>query len=156
SPPCTPDCTHQRFSTNPTTTNISYTKICTFLWIIHQKKILTQDSLKKRGWILPSKCAVCAASEEDATHIFITCTYAEKIWNLLRPFVCIGTIPTDITETIQTWPRRKPVAYKISNMRAKWLLLSNKVERQVAVDWLACVKRCLCGAAEESNGAGQL
>ncbi|CAL1414649.1 unnamed protein product [Linum trigynum] len=83
-------------------------KICTFLWIVHQRKILTHDSLKKRGWSFPSRCVMCAASEEDANHLFLHCSFAVRVWNIIGAFVHSARGTGSITQVINNWPRGKP------------------------------------------------
>ncbi|CAL1352801.1 unnamed protein product [Linum trigynum] len=84
------------------------TKVCTFMWVVHQKKILTHVSLKKRGWSFPSKCVLCGVAEEDANHLFLTCSFTCRVWEVLQAFVCITNAPPDISQAIQHWPKCKP------------------------------------------------
>ncbi|CAI0459152.1 unnamed protein product, partial [Linum tenue] len=58
-------------------------KICLFVWLTYHRKILTQDALKQRGWIMPNRCPLCCAHEEDPSHFFITCSFTMIVWRSL-------------------------------------------------------------------------
>ncbi|CAL1371006.1 unnamed protein product [Linum trigynum] len=86
-------------------------KVCIFMWMVYHKKIATVDNLKRKGWCLANRCALCEADEETVDHIFCQCNFAVEIWNILRNFVDIGDIRanvTDIAETLRTWPVSTP------------------------------------------------
>jgi len=48
------------------------------------KKILTWDSLQKRGWEGPSLCVLCKSNSKDINHLFIDCVFTKKIWERLK------------------------------------------------------------------------
>ena len=48
-------------------------KITFFIWTLLKDKILTSESLKKRGVLGPSRCPNCQTAEETAQHLFIGC-----------------------------------------------------------------------------------
>eukprot|EP00253_Pinus_taeda_P025758 PITA_25758 len=50
-------------------------KIKLFMWLVHHKKILTWDNIRKRGIMGPSRCQLCEAQEEIMEHILNNCTY---------------------------------------------------------------------------------
>ena len=50
------------------------------LWLTLNNKLLTWDNLQKRGWIGPSRCALCHSDEETSSHLFNLCSYAKSIW----------------------------------------------------------------------------
>ena len=50
------------------------------LWMTLNNNILTWDNLQKRGWIGPSRCALCHSDEEIGSHLFNLCSYAESVW----------------------------------------------------------------------------
>lgn len=56
-------------------------KLKDFLWKIIKKAIPVSDNLCKRG-IQPFNCKRCGAYEDDL-HVFLTCPFAEEVWNLL-------------------------------------------------------------------------
>ena len=49
------------------------------LWLELNNKCLTWESLKKRGWIGPSWCALCHLDEEIGSHVFTIYSYAETV-----------------------------------------------------------------------------
>ena len=53
------------------------TKVGFFAWEVWWGKILTMDQLKKRGFSLASRCALCGKDEESLKHLFIHCP---KVW----------------------------------------------------------------------------
>ncbi|CAL1404024.1 unnamed protein product [Linum trigynum] len=83
-------------------------KVCVFLWIAFQKKIITQDALKRRGWFLPSRCALCREQEETINHIFLSCRFSKDVWRILSAFVDLQTSSSDISDLISKWPCRHP------------------------------------------------
>lgn len=56
-------------------------KIREFLWRIAKKAIPVSENLNKRG-IISFVCKRCGAHEDDL-HVFLTCPFAEEVWNLL-------------------------------------------------------------------------
>ncbi|XP_020086093.1 uncharacterized protein LOC109708688 [Ananas comosus] len=56
-----------------------------FMWLAARNKILTADTLAKRGWVGPSICTLCSRSGESLQHIFFYCSYSTTVWtNLLQ------------------------------------------------------------------------
>ena len=53
------------------------TKVGFFAWEVWWGKILTMDKLKKRGFSLASRCALCGKDEESLEHLLIHCP---KVW----------------------------------------------------------------------------
>ncbi|RVW54461.1 putative ribonuclease H protein [Vitis vinifera] len=49
------------------------TKVGFFAWEASWEKVLTQDQLKRRGWILANRCLLCCDDEETINHILIHC-----------------------------------------------------------------------------------
>ena len=47
-----------------------------FIWLLMHNKLLTADNLTKRGIEGPSRCALCNADLETATHLFLQCKVA--------------------------------------------------------------------------------
>ena len=53
------------------------TKVGFFAWEVWWDKILTMDRLKKRGFFLASRCALCGKDEESLEHLLI---HYPKVW----------------------------------------------------------------------------
>jgi hypothetical protein len=59
-------------------------KIKCFMWLCLNKKILTWDSLLKRGWQGPGICCLCKSAEETIEHLFVHCVFTKNIWYMLK------------------------------------------------------------------------
>eukprot|EP00253_Pinus_taeda_P017013 PITA_17013 len=51
------------------------------MWLVHRKKILTWDNIRKRGVIGPSRCQLCEAQEETMEHILNNYTFTTWLWD---------------------------------------------------------------------------
>ena len=58
-------------------------KINIFFWIFLQNKILTLDNLRKRGINVVNRCSLCKEGYEDRNHLFLSCTYSQKVWSFI-------------------------------------------------------------------------
>jgi hypothetical protein len=56
-------------------------KIKLFLWLAANHKVLTWDSLQKKGWEGPGICQLCNCNSEDIDHILIHCPFTKEVWN---------------------------------------------------------------------------
>lgn len=43
----------------------------------------TDENLKMRGSIIASICSLCGLAEESTSHLFLTCCFAQSMWNWL-------------------------------------------------------------------------
>jgi hypothetical protein len=59
-------------------------KLKCFMWLCLNKKILTWDTLRKRGWQGPGVCCLCKSDEEFVEHLFVHCPFTKNIWHMLR------------------------------------------------------------------------
>ena len=55
------------------------TKVGFFVWEASWGRVLTQDQLKRRGWILANRCSLCCAEEETINHILLHCSKAKVL-----------------------------------------------------------------------------
>eukprot|EP00253_Pinus_taeda_P013888 PITA_13888 len=60
--------------------NFQWPKIRTFLWLLMQKKTLTWENLRRKGFQGPSKCHMCLQEEETMNHLFNSCEWASQLW----------------------------------------------------------------------------
>jgi hypothetical protein len=58
-------------------------KIKLFMWLLLEQKILTWESLYKRGFLGPSRCVLCGLQEEKLKHLFVDCIFTKNIWATL-------------------------------------------------------------------------
>ncbi len=72
-------------------------RVKVFLWLAARTRILTADTLARRGWQGPSICVLCSRSEENLEHIFFSCTYAKALWQRMLsrlPLAMVQLTPT--------------------------------------------------------------
>ncbi|XP_019423071.1 PREDICTED: uncharacterized protein LOC109332543 [Lupinus angustifolius] len=85
---------------SPTANNLSW---CNYLWSasippsksfitwrLINKKILTDENLKKRGCYLASVCHLCMKNTENVDHLFLSCAFAVDLWNRLNSIFSIN------------------------------------------------------------------
>ena len=58
-------------------------KLKCFIWLAINRKINTWDNLHKRGWIGPDRCCLCKIEAETVDHIFVGCSFVEKVIHIL-------------------------------------------------------------------------
>ena len=51
------------------------------MWMAFRKRILTKNKLKMWGCIQKDTCCLCNMESEDKNHLFLRCTFSQKIWN---------------------------------------------------------------------------
>jgi hypothetical protein len=55
-------------------------KIKVFIWFTLEGKIITWDSLQKRGWEGLGRCPLCKSDSETISHLFIHYVFARTTW----------------------------------------------------------------------------
>ncbi|CAL1356447.1 unnamed protein product [Linum trigynum] len=84
-------------------------KVCVFLLLVYHNKVLTQDNLKKSGWLLPNRCAMCCEEEETVDHLFLSCRYSLSVWQIMRCFVKLpAALGSNISSVLRNWSRKSP------------------------------------------------
>jgi ribonuclease HI len=84
------------------------------VWRSLQHKLPTDASLALRGCHLPSMCSLCETEMESNEHLFLTCRYAQNIWNWLGSRLNVNCQFNELVE-----------AFKLCNSR--WSPLCNLV-----------------------------
>jgi hypothetical protein len=51
-----------------------------FAWLAGKDKVLTWDSLRRRGWEGPGICPLCRHAQEDIHHLLIHCDFSREVW----------------------------------------------------------------------------
>ena len=75
-----------------------------FAWEASWGKVLTQDQLKRRGWILANRCFLCCAEEETINHILVHCPKARVLWDLVFSLFGVNwVLPFTIRDTLSGW-----------------------------------------------------
>jgi hypothetical protein len=58
----------------------SPTKTRLFMWNVLRNKVPTWDNLQKWSFVGPGWCTLCKTEEESSTHLFLNCSYINKVW----------------------------------------------------------------------------
>lgn len=83
-------------------------KIILFSWLVLFNKNLTWDSLRRRSWHGPSRCALCKMDEESNFHLFFKCSAAQKIWYDLANFFSFQHLSfISVDAAFNWWGRQK-------------------------------------------------
>jgi len=86
--------------------NPHWMKIKLFMWLVHHKKILTWENLRKKGFAGPSRCQLCGIHEETMDHLLNFCTFTSTLWNWVSLiFRQTDRDENDITKTLNNWRR---------------------------------------------------
>ncbi|RVW71739.1 ADP-ribosylation factor 1 [Vitis vinifera] len=76
------------------------TKVGFFAWEAYWGKVLTQDQLKRRGWILANRCFLCCAEEETINRILVHCPKARVLWDLVFSLFGVNwVLPLTVKDT---------------------------------------------------------
>jgi len=79
-------------------------RVAFFLWTAALDRILTVDTLKKRGFSLANWCCLCKKNEETTNHLFIHCKYTSTLWQLILNLFGVSWImPNNIQELLHCW-----------------------------------------------------
>ena len=80
-------------------TNVSF-----FAWEASWEKVLTQDQLKRRGWILANICCLCCVEEETINHILVHCFKTKILWDLVFSLFGVNwVLPFTMRDTLLSW-----------------------------------------------------
>ena len=74
------------------------------LWLTLNNKLLTWDNLQKIGWSGPNRCALCHSNEENISHLFNLCHYANTVWKTAcREFKVQGMSGISLKHKAKSW-----------------------------------------------------
>ena len=80
------------------------TKVGFFAWEASWGKVLTQDQLKRRGWILANRCFLCCDEEETINHILIHCPKTRVLWDFVFSLFGVNwVLPLTVRDTLIGW-----------------------------------------------------
>ena len=92
-------------------------KVSFFAWEASWEKVLTQDQLKRRGWILANRCCLCCVEEETINHILVHCSKTKILWDLMFSLFGVNwVLPFSVRDTLLSWY----VSFKDKNHRKVW------------------------------------
>ena len=93
------------------------TKVGFFVWEASWGRVLTQNQLKRRGWILANRCSLCCAEEEMINHILLHCSKAKVLWDLVFSLFGVNwVLPSAVSDTLLSWC----VSFKDKKHRKIW------------------------------------
>ena len=79
-------------------------RVAFFVWIAAWGRILTCDSLMKRGYVMANYCCMCKAAEETVDHLLLHCGVTREIWSFVfRSFGIDGVLLNSFTELLFGW-----------------------------------------------------
>ncbi|RVW65755.1 LINE-1 retrotransposable element ORF2 protein [Vitis vinifera] len=79
-------------------------KVSFFAWEASWEKVLTQDQLKRKGWILANRCCLCCVEEETINHILVHCSKTKMLWDLLLSLFGVNWVmPFSVRDTLLSW-----------------------------------------------------
>ena len=79
-------------------------RISFFAWEATWAKILTLDQLKRRVWRIPNRCYLYKEEEETSDHIFIHCSKACLLWQLIfAHFGIQWVLSCSVREVLLSW-----------------------------------------------------
>ena len=64
----------------------------------------------KRGWEGPSRCPLCTCHEENSTHLFLQCSFASDLWNILFAQLNLA-LPPSIAFLFDSWSDFAPFSF---------------------------------------------
>jgi hypothetical protein len=93
-------------------------KIKLFISLALEGKILTWDSLQKRGWEGPGRCPLCKMESETIFHLFKSYPFAKTVWNIIIKDLNIKCHWTQSTlfDCIKNWYEDKSSPTQISTL----------------------------------------
>jgi ribonuclease HI len=62
-----------------------------FAWLAGKDKVLTWESLRRRGWEGPGICPLCRHTQEDIHHLLIHCDFSREVWRFLLTHLNLHT-----------------------------------------------------------------
>eukprot|EP00253_Pinus_taeda_P030811 PITA_30811 len=76
------------------------------MWLVHQKKILTWENIRKRGVLGPSRCQLCESQEEIMEHLLNNCIFTSRLWDTFNTvFQQTDRDKGSIVNTLNNWRR---------------------------------------------------
>ena len=57
-------------------------KVNHFTWLLAKEVVLTQKNIKKRKFLLCSRCFLCEEQAETVNHLFLHCKWTDQLWRI--------------------------------------------------------------------------
>jgi len=82
-------------------------KIKLFIWLVHQRKILTWDNLLKKVFAGPSKFYLCGSQEEMMDHLLNLCPFTSTMWEWVASiFTHTDSDRLSISNALKNWRKK--------------------------------------------------
>jgi hypothetical protein len=74
--------------------------------------LLTWDDFLRRGWCGPNRCPLCKGNHKSITHLFISCSYVEKVVHILKEQLKAKANWNQgfVEDCFRSWIQDKPVS----------------------------------------------
>jgi ribonuclease HI len=84
-------------------------KLKLFVWLAAKDKVLTWESLQRKGWHGPGVCKLCNCSSETINHLLIHCSFTKSVWHYLSVLykVKFQWIGNSVFECFKDWMKDK-------------------------------------------------
>jgi hypothetical protein len=84
-------------------------KIKLFTWLSIENKILTWDTLQRKGWEGPNICHLCSKDAESVYHLFVNCSFIQDVWNRIKRELNIMTAweGSSLFGCYENWDRKE-------------------------------------------------
>lgn len=79
-------------------------RVSFFIWNSSLDKNLTLNYLQNGGWNFANRCILCMEEEESASHLFIHCSAAKRVWDFFISHLQIPWVfPRLFNDLITCW-----------------------------------------------------
>lgn len=92
-------------------------KVCIFIWILKQRRLMTNVERSRRGLTTDTRCPLCGEYNEDDDHCIRKCVQAAEIWEVFLPF---GAKNSFFTLDFDCWLTLNVTGNMNRNTHDKW------------------------------------
>ena len=79
-------------------------KVNHFTWLLAKEVVLTQKNIKKRKFLLCSRCYLCEEHAETVDHLFLHCKWTDQLWRIFSSLRKITWVkPRNIVQLLNCW-----------------------------------------------------
>lgn len=93
-----------------------------FFWLTLQNKILTEDNLRKKRFMGPSRCVLCKIEMKIVNHLFIFCSFSRYLWSQLLSHLNLQGSWTrnSLEEAVEAWIKNYGSLFLTIPVRVWW------------------------------------
>lgn len=81
------------------------------------QKIINQRQIVYTGILDDQNCTLCELTEENISHLFITCDFSAKSWRKLQRWMNIKRAPTTWGDDL-VWPYKDELRRSLSRLKS--------------------------------------